>query len=190
MPGNLIAAQNVQFGPGGMFTIPRFEVKVGEKVLLMGPSGSGKTTFLEFLAGFREGHAEVLARPASLAMVFQDLNLIDDFSIRENLSLELESRDLDQALRWLKELELPASPQTRVKNLSKGEQQRLAVIRALAKRSELLLADEPTSHLDRSRAEKLIELLTKNSTTALVVGHDPHLERFFDRVILFEKLTA
>jgi ABC-type lipoprotein export system ATPase subunit len=190
MPESLISARDLRFGPDHSYRVSQFELKPGEKVMLIGPSGCGKTTFLEFLAGFRAGSAEKMHIHPSMGFIFQDLNLIENFSVRENLALELAAEAQEQAMRWLEELDFAPSENAIIKTISKGEQQRVAAVRALAKRPELLLADEPTSHLDRVRAEKLIGLLTKAARTALVVGHDPNLERFFDRVISFEKLTS
>jgi putative ABC transport system ATP-binding protein len=188
MAQNAIEVQQAVFGPNGMFRIPKFELKSNEKVLLMGPSGCGKTSFLEFLAGFREGTATKLA-VASHSVVFQDLNLVEEFSLRENLDLELDTASAESGLQTLAALDLKLSPKSLVKTMSKGEQQRLAVVRALGKHSTLILADEPTSHLDRLRADRVMEMIVKSSRAALIVSHDTHLERFFDRVIDFEGLT-
>lgn len=189
MSEKLIEVEDLTFGPNQLFKIPRFEIKKGERVLLMGPSGCGKTSFLEFLAGFRKGSAKRVHVAPEHRVVFQDLNLIEDFSVYENLRLELTQENLTQALQWLKRLDFDLPVSTLVKRLSKGEQQRVAVVRALAKNDELLLADEPTSHLDRHRADKLMALLKERVHTALVVSHDDHLKRFFDRTMLFEELT-
>jgi len=189
MSEKLIEVEDLAFGPNQSFKIPRFELKKGERILLMGPSGCGKTSFLEFLAGFRKGAAKKVHVAPNHRVVFQDLNLIEDFSVLENLRLELSDENLADALKWLKRLDFELPSSALVKKLSKGEQQRVAVVRALAKNDELLLADEPTSHLDRHRADKLMDLLHERVHTALVVSHDDHLKRFFDRTILFEELT-
>jgi len=189
MSENLIEIQDLAFGPNQIFKIPRFELKKGERVLLMGPSGCGKTSFLEFLAGFRKGSAKRIHVAPNHRVVFQDLNLIEDFSVYENLKLELTNEELERAIQWLERLDFGASATSLVKKLSKGEQQRVAVVRALAKNDTFLLADEPTSHLDRHRADKLMDLLHERAASALVVSHDDHLKRFFDRTILFEELA-
>lgn len=188
MAEKLIEVQDLAFGPNQVFKIPRFELRKGERVLLMGPSGCGKTSFLEFLAGFRKGTAKRVHVAPRHRVVFQDLNLIEDFSVLENLKLELQKDDLDRALQWLKRLDFSIPVSTLVKKLSKGEQQRVAVVRALAKNDDLLLADEPTSHLDRHRADKLMDLLHECAHSALVVSHDDHLKRYFDRTVMFEEL--
>lgn len=189
MSEKLIEVQDLVFGPNAIFKIPRFELNKGERVLLMGPSGCGKTSFLEFLAGFRKGKSKSLHVAPKHSVVFQDLNLIEEFSLRENLCLELPSDAVERALEWLERLDFSADGNVLIKRLSKGEQQRVAVVRALAKNNELLLADEPTSHLDRHRADKLMALMREHGTTTLVVSHDDHLKRFFDRTILFEELV-
>src|SRR4051812_24858051 len=126
MSENLIEIQDLAFGPNQIFKIPFFELKKGERVLLMGPSGCGKTSFLEFLAGFRKGIAKRVHVDPHHRVVFQDLNLIEDFSIFENLKLELDGQDLEQVLVWLKRLDFNLPTNSIVKKLSKGEQQRLA----------------------------------------------------------------
>src|SRR3978361_2210435 len=101
MSEKLIEIQDLAFGPNQIFKIPRFELKKGERVLLMGPSGCGKTSFLEFLAGFRKGTAKRIHVAPHHRVVFQDLNLIEDFSVYENLKLELSEPNLKRALPWL-----------------------------------------------------------------------------------------
>src|SRR5258708_6485994 len=105
MSEKLIEVEDLAFGPNQLFKIPRFELKKGERVLLMGPSGCGKTSFLEFLAGFRRGTAKRVHVAPDHRVVFQDLNLIGDFSVHENLRLELSNENLVQALQWLKRLD-------------------------------------------------------------------------------------
>lgn len=184
---NVIEIKNAKFGPNNSFQVTEFRLAKNEKVLLMGPSGCGKTSFLEFLAGVREGSAQKLKVPTP-SVVYQDLNLVEDFSIDENLALELPKMAREEAYDQLKSLGLEKSRGMVVKKLSKGEQQRVAVVRALFQNKDVLLADEPSSHLDRKRAEELMTVITKRAKSALVVSHDHHLERFFDRVIQFEEL--
>ena len=86
MTENLLEVQEFSFGKKPLFRIPHFHLKKGEKVLLMGPSGCGKTSFIEFLAGHREAHAATLAVSGPVCFVFQDLNLIREFSVLENHS--------------------------------------------------------------------------------------------------------
>ena len=190
MPETLIEVRDLVFGANALFRIPKFVLRKGEKLLLMGPSGCGKTSFLEFLAGFRKAKTAkcVVASPPSV--IFQDLNLIEEFSVYENLRLELDKEQSNRAVEWLSQVDFQLPMQRLVKRLSVGEQQRLASVRALAKGRHLLLADEPTSHLDRRHAEQLASLLVRHAETALVVSHDHHLERFFDRVVLFEEIAS
>ncbi len=190
MSQSLIEVHDLSFGENAVFGIPKFELAKGEKILLMGPSGCGKTTFLEFLAGFRKASAKKKLVASTPSVIFQDLNLIDEFSVRENLNVELNPEQVSRALEWLKQVDFSVPASALVKRLSKGEQQRVASVRALAKGRDLLLADEPTSHLDRHHADQLISLLVKTSNTALVVSHDTHLEHFFDRVVLFEEIAT
>lgn len=169
--------------------IPRFEVRKGEKVLLMGPSGCGKTSFLEVIGGHRPAGSTRLKLDGPPSFVFQDLNLIDEFSVRENLAIELPPAQIIRALDWLAALDFDIKRNPPVKKLSEGEQQRIAVVRALATGRDLLLADEPTSHLDRGLADRLMSLVQKTARSTLVVSHDDRLKRFFDRVVLFEDIA-
>lgn len=185
----LLEVQDFSFGVQPLFRVPRFKLEKGEKVLLMGPSGCGKTSFIEFIGGHRPAQAKSLRVNSPASFVFQDLNLIDEFSIRENLALELSREQMARALEWLAGLDFDSNRDPRVSTLSEGEQQRVSVVRALAAGRELILADEPTSHLDRGLADRLMALIKKHANSALVVSHDEHLKRFFDRVVLFEDIS-
>jgi lipoprotein-releasing system ATP-binding protein len=185
----------------------RLAIAEHERVSLVGRSGSGKTTLLHVFGGLSEptaGTVEWKGRPLvgvdeaarsairarGLAYVFQGANLLPYFSALENvvfaaqLAAEhagLEPRDLLGLVGLASKAEhLPSE-------LSGGEQQRVAVARALAQRPELLLCDEPTGHLDSDTAERVLDLLDALQAElgfALVVAtHDAGVAARLDRIV-------
>lgn len=157
-------------------------ILAGEFVALSGPSGSGKTTLLNIIAGLEEPTAgDVVVLGRSLAMmsqaeksdmrlreigfIFQSYNLLPVLSAEENVSFILQLQGFparerrDRALALLARVGLSGLEKRRPLELSGGQQQRVAVARALAAEPRLVLADEPTAHLDSHTAHALIELL-------------------------------
>src|SRR3546814_4591104 len=170
-------------------------VKAGEIVALLGPSGSGKATMLQAV-GLREGgfegeividgeHCERLdsgdrtrVRREKLGFVYQFLHLLPDFTAAENVLLPQLVRDTDPADAGLRAKQLLAGLglghrlDHRPSQLSGGEQQRVAVARALANRPVLVLADEPTGNLDEPTADvvltEFLRLVREHNSAALV----------------------
>jgi putative ABC transport system ATP-binding protein len=195
--------------------IKSFSINKGEKVFLYGPSGCGKTTFLEVIAGVLVPQSGIFSflnqdvvkmnagerdqmRAAHIGYIFQSFNLIPYLSVEENIVLPLylsperrkkvsqksESEEIRRICEQLGISELISRPVT---ELSVGQQQRVAVARALLGKPELILADEPTSALDHDHREKFIGLLfdvcKKEETTVLFVSHDRSLQGLFDRAV-------
>jgi putative ABC transport system ATP-binding protein len=180
----------------------------GELLAVMGPSGSGKSTMLALAGGLdrpTEGRVAVggqdLARlPAArlaelrrrrVGYVFQDRNLLPQLTAVENvaLPLELDGTRPRRAQRWaaelLEELGLAGLADRFPDDLSGGEQQRVAVARAVVGPRDVLLADEPTAALDSLNGEAVVELLRRRcqaGATAVMVTHDASLAGFADRV--------
>lgn len=200
-------------------SIPAFELAAGDEVLLSGGSGSGKSTLLHLIAGLLEpdeGRIEVAGtdvhrlrgaqrdrfRGRSIGMVFQTFQLLVGFTARENVELALlfaaPGRERvggahERASTLLHSLGLP-NPDAPVERLSVGQQQRVAVGRALAARPALVLADEPTASLDPANAERAIELLRSScraeGAALLVVSHDPSLADRFARTVRLEEMVS
>jgi putative ABC transport system ATP-binding protein len=179
------------------------DVDKGEFVAVVGASGSGKSTLLNLLAGLDRptaGHVEVggrrldrlsrgdLARyrAESVGMVFQSFNLLAHHTAEKNVELALyfegtpRRRRKEKAREILARLGLEERLGHRPADLSGGEQQRVAVARALVKGPEILFADEPTGNLDEENARAIMELLAalnREGLTVLMVTHDVETAR-------------
>lgn len=186
--------------------IPEFKLNAGERFFLFGPSGSGKTTFLEILAGIltpQSGKVIVNGRDLldlsaaekdqfralHFGIIFQQFNLITYLNVKENIDLPFlfNGKPKDEVLqeRLLSKLGLLQLKNKIVAELSTGQQQRVAVARALCSKPELIIADEPTSALDYDHREKflslLFELCEEQKTTLVFVSHDRSIQKMFSR---------
>ena len=181
------------------------EIRAGEFIVLLGPSGSGKSTLLNILGGldtpttgdvrFLEhqltgaDEAELTRyRREHVGFVFQFYNLIPALTARENVELVTDIAEqpmrADEALSWVglgERLEHFPS------QLSGGEQQRIAIARAIAKRPQVLLCDEPTGALDYETGKLVLEVIAKINaelgTTAMVITHNAAIAGMADRVL-------
>ena len=185
-------------------------VRPGEIVALLGPSGSGKSTLLQavgLLEGGFEGSIRILGieaanldsdgrtdlRRDALGFVYQFHHLLPDFDARENVILPQLIHGIDPAAartradELLTTLGLGQRLDHRPAKLSGGEQQRVAVARALANRPPLVLADEPTGNLDEATADKVfaefLALVRGEGSAALVATHNERLAARMDRVV-------
>lgn len=188
-----------------------FAVRRGEKVALLGTSGSGKSTLLNLLGGLdrpTSGSIQVVGkdlaqmnggelaqhRLTTVGMIFQSFNLIPARTALENVALPLvfAGRPTEErraaARQALEAVGLRARVNHRPTELSGGEQQRVAVARALVNRPAVLLADEPTGNLDRATASVILEMLTTHveihAATLLLVTHDEELARRYTQRIV------
>jgi putative ABC transport system ATP-binding protein len=178
-----------------------FELGRGEVVALLGPSGSGKSTRI-VIGGtpvFEHHRSQVDARRyrrQHLGFVFQKANLIPFLTAGENVRLAMEIDGVSgrearaRALLLLDYLGVAERADHLPSKLSGGEQQRVAVARALANRPSLVLADEPTAALDSVRGRQVMELLRKvaheQDAAVLVVTHDHRALDVFDRALEME----
>ncbi len=188
-------------------------VQPGEFVALMGPSGSGKSTLLQLLGGLdrptsgsvvfegrdisrlSDGKATQLRRERT-GFVFQSFNLIPLLSVEENIALPFaiggqpgSRRDWNERVAQVIELvELTGKERHRPDQLSQGEQQRVAVARALVTRPSVLLADEPTGNLDYTNSGELLDALWRSceeeGQTIVLVTHEARAAAYADRVLV------
>ena len=194
--------------------IPHFHLAAGEPMVLMGRSGCGKTTLLHVIAGISRpdsGEVEVdgvnlarLSEPAAdrfraerIGYVFQTFNLLAGFSALENVVLGMSfsggSTDWKRARDLLERVGLAHRSSHRPASLSVGEQQRVAVARALANRPKLLLADEPTANVDPANQQQVVDLIRQTcqeeNISLLIVTHTPQVADQFERVDRLEDVN-
>lgn len=201
--------------PGGeahtVLDVPEFTLDAGQHVALRGASGTGKTTFLNCIAGIlrpdqgdielagqniavaSEGHRDQL-RARHIGYIFQTFNLLEGYTCLENVLLGMSfsgQAKIQAAAAILKRVGLSDRMDYRPSELSVGQQQRVAVARALANRPQLVLADEPTGNLDPQNAREALQLIREvckeNQAALLLVSHDQAvLDQFEDSLDLAE----
>jgi putative ABC transport system ATP-binding protein len=185
------------------------QVKRGEVVAIMGPSGSGKSTLMSILgcldrptsgeyildgeavAGLNDDQLASI-RNRKIGFVFQSFNLLQRVSALVNVELPLgyanrPDEGRGRAAAALREVGLESRMKHRPSELSGGEQQRVAVARALVNQPAILLADEPTGNLDSKVGQEIMDLLLKlnheDNTTLLIITHDPRIAAQAQRTI-------
>jgi len=199
-----------------VINIGQWQVTRGARIFLHGPSGCGKSTLLHLLSGIlrvQRGSVEVLGQPLHslsgrlrdrfraqhIGMVFQQFNLVPYLSAGENIRLGLQfsatkhgSLPVELLLDRLR-LERSLLHRKAVE-LSTGQQQRVAVARALIKKPALILADEPTSALDQDARDSFIKLLldcaSESGSTVIFVSHDHTLAHHFDSSESLNQINA
>lgn len=185
------------------------EVHRGEYVSIVGPSGCGKSTLLSIIglmdspssgiycfdgkpAGNLGASDRAKIRNLEVGFVFQNFNLIGDLTVFENVEQPLTYRKMKPATRKeqvteaLTRVNMIEQARRRPSQLSGGEQQRVAVARALVGKPRILLADEPTGNLDSANGEAIMHMLIelhKSGTTILMVTHDPRFVHLADRMV-------
>ena len=181
-----------------------FSVKPGEKVAIVGRSGAGKSTLLNILGGLERPTSGKVTRPKNIGFVFQQYHLMPELTVLENVRLPLMARryreqgsgmreqgSVDRAVELLEKVGLKDRMDHLPGELSGGEQQRVALCRALVTDPELVLADEPTGNLDAWTGAGILKILTELSasrTFALVmVTHSPEAAAICDRVLTLDQ---
>jgi putative ABC transport system ATP-binding protein len=181
----------------------------GELVAITGPSGSGKSTLLGIIAGLdspssgqvlvaglditRMSESRLAAiRNARIGMVFQTFNLIPTLTAHENVEVPLyvgkhPGRPAARAKEMLELVGLGHRLRNKPNQLSGGEQQRVAVARALATNPAIVIMDEPTGNLDKKNSDNVLQMIRElraaTGTTFVIATHDPHVAESADRAI-------
>lgn len=194
--------------------IEQFDVAAGEQVVVVGQSGCGKTTLLHVIAGISRPDSGMVMvdgwdiplmteaerdrfRAQRIGYVFQTFNLLSGFSALENVLLAMRfagrRRDKDRARQLLERVGLGHRLTHRPPMLSVGEQQRVAVARALANRPKVLLADEPTANVDSGHQQQIVDLLRQTceeeNVSLVMVTHSAEVAGQFERVDHLERFN-
>ncbi len=193
--------------------VPAFALAAGQQLALRGESGSGKTTFLHLIAGILAADSGSIVidgrdmaalgesgrdrlRAESIGYIFQTFNLLQGYSVLENVMLGMAfgaGSDRAHATAMLERVGLSHRLQHYPRQLSTGQQQRVAVARALANHPKLVLADEPTGNLDHKNARESLALIREtcreNGDALLLVSHDPGVLASFGDVQDFAALN-
>ena len=179
-----------------IINVPHFEINAGQQIALRGSSGAGKTTFLNLIAGILQADngsivlagEEMTALPESgrdglrarhIGYIFQTFNLLAGYTALENVMLGMmfgKGIDTNFAQHLLERVGLGDRMEYRPSQLSVGQQQRVAVARAVANQPRLVLADEPTGNLDYHHSNEAVTLIREicheNNAALLIVSHD------------------
>jgi putative ABC transport system ATP-binding protein len=219
---SFIEVSNLQFAfpntTKQLLNISDLKIQQGEKIFLHGPSGCGKSTFLEIVSGvlnFDQGDVSIdqnslvkmspsekdQFRSKNIGYIFQNFNLLPYLNIFENITLPLhlngkikDAKNIQSEVEAIcKKLGIAELLNQNVSQLSVGQQQRVAVARALISQPKLILADEPTSALDFDHRDKFLKLLfeicSEKKITLIFVSHDHSLKTLFDRSIAFNDIN-
>ncbi|GIW98629.1 MAG: ABC transporter ATP-binding protein [Pirellulaceae bacterium] len=194
--------------------ISELVLPAGDQAVLIGESGCGKTTLLHCLSGIMTADAGSIkidgieitrlsesgrdrVRASKIGYVFQTFNLLAGFTALENVRLGMTfssgSKDRHRAVEMLERVGLGDRLHHKPSALSVGQQQRVAVARALVNRPKLLLADEPTANVDPANQQKIIDLIREccdeDRIALLMVTHSMQVAEQFDRIIRLEEIN-
>jgi len=194
--------------------IAEFQVDAGEQVVIMGRSGCGKTTLLHVISGISTPDSGMVLldgwdiplmteaerdrfRAQRIGYVFQTFNLLPGFSALENVlvSMKFAGRRTDRARakHLLERVGLGHRVTHKPPMLSVGEQQRVAVARALVNQPKLLLADEPTANVDTGHQQQIVDLLREGcreeNVALVIVTHSPEVAEQFERIEYLEQFN-
>jgi len=200
-------------GTHSVVSVEKFSLEAQSQVALRGESGSGKTTFLNLIAGILKPDSGVIRidgremsalgegsrdrlRATTIGYIFQTFNLLQGYTCLENVLLGMtfgHGADSEFATALLKRVGLGERLNHRPRQLSIGQQQRVAVARALANRPKIVLADEPTGNLDHNNARESLKVIREacreNGAALLLVSHDREVLSQFETVLDLEKIN-
>ena len=190
------------------FEFQNIACSAGESLLVLGNSGKGKTTLLHLLAGLLRPLSGSISinetditklsksridkfRGQNIGIIFQKSHFISSLTVKKNLLLTQYlagvKQDEKRILELLERLQIADKINKYTHELSQGEQQRVAIVRALLNRPTLILADEPTASLDDENCQQVIQLLKeqaeKDNVSLVIVTHDTRLKAVFERKI-------
>ena len=197
--------------------LKKLEIKNGEKVAFIGSSGCGKTTLFNMISGMitpTKGSVVVedvdlttlreverdLFRANHIGYIFQDFNLFPEFTVLQNVVLPMSfskrysKSDMEkEAIGMLERVGLKDKVNQKVKTLSGGEKQRVAIARSIVNKPNIILADEPTGNLDYKNGQKIMDLIIQiakeEKATLLVITHNNAQLEMFDRSVNIEELN-
>ena len=184
-----------------------FNINYKEHQLILGNSGSGKTTLLNLMSGLlKPSGGEILfegvkystlnekdldsLRAENFGFIFQKLNLIEYLSVKQNIALVNDNSNSSSIDNIISELGLDEKCNQKVKNLSFGEAQRVAIARGVINNPKVIFADEPTSALDDTNTEIVMKMIfdyaDSNDSTLVVCTHDDRVKSFFSNLMVIK----
>lgn len=210
----MIATSQLSYGYDGLppLSFPDIQCDTNEHALILGPSGAGKTTLLHLLGGLLtpttgairiedvdlhllRGKARDTFRGKKIGIVFQRPHFIKSISASENILMAQHTAgnktDLKKVLALMDRLQIAHKADAHTTRMSVGEQQRLAIVRAVINHPAIILADEPSSALDDQNCHAMIQLLleiaAENQASLLVVTHDQRIRDEIAKKIYLDK---
>lgn len=197
--------------------IKKLKIEDGKKVAFVGSSGCGKTTLFNLISGMiipTEGSIEVedmnitdlteaerdLYRANHIGYIFQDFNLFPEFTVMQNVTLPMtfskrySKKEINELAKdMLKKVGMAEKANQKVKTLSGGEKQRVAIARSIVNKPNVILADEPTGNLDYKNGVKIMQLIMdiakEENATLIVITHNNSQLDMFDEVVNIEELN-
>ena len=207
--GNILQIKSLEYEVDNQKIIKgnSFNINYKEHQLILGNSGSGKTTLLNLMSGLlKPSGGEILfegvkystlnekdldsLRAENFGFIFQKLNLIEYLSVKQNIALVNDNLNSFNIDKIISELGLAEKSKQKVKNLSFGEAQRVAIARGVVNNPKVIFADEPTSALDDTNTKIVMKLIfdyaEKNDSTLVVCTHDDRVKSFFSNPMVIK----